>query len=210
MHVRKKQKNARIPPASRIPPEILGVPTDVIEARIPRRPTAPRLRPSCLPLAPGLELRTLQRHSRHARRVVRDDAGVRYLLSTAHTLREGGNFKKGDLMVHPGPPIRNIPQGWRAMKRVNLGLDAGIARLEPGIQAVNRALLSNRLILAPEMPQLQDILEKSGRTTHITRGQVRGVGTFGGFFPAMRLVLRRDLQVLSRTPVTPDRRGTTL
>jgi len=74
-------------------------------------------------------------------------------------------------------------------ERVNLGLDAGIARLEPGIQAVNRALLSNRLILAPEMPQLQDILEKSGRTTHITRGQVRGVGTFGGFFPAMRLVL---------------------
>ena len=31
IHVRKKQKNARIPPASRIPRKILGIPTDVIE-----------------------------------------------------------------------------------------------------------------------------------------------------------------------------------
>lgn len=31
IHVRRKQKNARIPPASRIPTKILGIATDVIE-----------------------------------------------------------------------------------------------------------------------------------------------------------------------------------
>jgi len=116
MHVRKKQKNARIPPASRIPPEILGVPTDGDRRHVyPSSNGAAASAPPVFPLRPGSSYARFNGTAATLAAVVRDDAGVRYLLSTAHTLREGGNFQKGDLMVHPGPPIRNIPQGWRAM-----------------------------------------------------------------------------------------------
>jgi hypothetical protein len=191
IHVRKKQKNARIPPASRIPREILGIPTDVIEGTYtPSSNGAAASAAPVFPLRPGSSYARNDGTAATLAGVVRDEDGVRYLLSTAHTLREGGKFKKGDLMVHPGPADSVHPVGVARYERVHLGLDSGIARLEPDIQVVNRALLSGRVILAPEMPQLLDILEKSGRTTHLTRGEVRGVGTIGGFFPAMRLVLQ--------------------
>jgi len=190
IHVRKKQKNTRIPPASRIPTQILGIPTDVIEATYsPSATSAAGSAPAVFPLRPGS---SYARHNGTAATlagVVRDEAGARHLLSTAHTLRQGGNFKKGDLMVHPGPRDSQQPVGVARYEDVYLSLDAGIARLEPEIQAINRALLSNRLILAPEMPKLLDVLEKSGRTTHVTRGVVLGVGSIGGYYPAMRLAL---------------------
>lgn len=191
IHVRRKQKTARIPRADRIPDEILGVPTDVIEGTYtPSSNGAAGTASPVFPLRPGS---SYARHNGTAATlagVVRDEAGVRYLLSTAHTLREGGKFKKGDLMVHPGPADSQQPVAVARYEKVHLGMDAGIARLQPGTQVVNRALLSNQLILAPEMPRLLDVLEKSGRTTHVTRGEVRGVGTFSGFYPAMRLVLQ--------------------
>lgn len=191
IHVRKKEKKARIPPARRIPREIFGVPTDVIEGTF--TPSSNGAAASALPVFPLRPGSSYARHNGTAATlagVVRDDAGLRFLLSTAHTLREGGKFKKGDLMVHPSPADSTQPAGVARYEKVHLGMDAGISRLEPGIQAVNRALLTNQIILAPEMPLLLDILEKSGRTTLVTQGQVRGFGTFSGFHPAMRLVLQ--------------------
>lgn len=141
------------------------------------------------PLRPGSSYARYNGTAATLAGAVRGADGVRYLLSAGHTLREGGHFKKGDPMVHPGPVDSQQPAAVARYEQVWTGMDAGVARLEPGIQAVNRALLSNRVILTPQMPQLLDILEKSGRTTHVTRGEVRGVGTFGGLYPAMRLVL---------------------
>lgn len=192
IHVRKKERTARIPSANRIPRTILGIPTDVIEGTyIPSSNGAAGSALPVFPLRPGS---SYARHNGSASTlagVVRDQAGVRYLLSTMHTLREGaGTSKKGDLMVHPGPADSKQPAAVARYEKVHVGMDAGIARLEPGIQVVNRALLSNVLILAPEMPQLLDIVEKSGRTTELTQGQVRNIGTFGGVHPAMRVVLR--------------------
>lgn len=190
IHVRKKEKTGRISPARRIPRHILGVPTDVIEGTyIPSSNGAAASASPVFPLRPGSSYARHNGTAASLAGVVRDNAGVRFLLSTAHTLREGGNFKKGDLMVHPGPADSTQPAVVARYETVHLGMDAGIARLEPGIQAVNRALLTNRMIQAPEMPLLLDILEKSGRTTFVTQGQVRGFGTFSGFHPAMRLVL---------------------
>jgi len=191
IHVRKKEKLARVPPERRIPPEILGVPTDVIEGTF--KPSANGAAAAASPVFPLRPGSSYARHNGTAATlggVVHDDAGVRYLLSTAHTLREGGKFKKGDLMVHPGPADSTHPVGVARYETVHLGMDAGIARLEPGIQVVNRALLTNRVILAPAMPLFLDILEKNGRTSLVTRGEVRGFGTFSGFHPAMRLVLQ--------------------
>lgn len=193
IHVRKKQKIARIDPASRVPPEILGVPTDVIEGTYIPSATGTAAAGSASPVFPLRPGSSYARHNGSAATlagVVRDAAGGRFLLSTAHTLREGGRFNPGDLMVHPGPSDSQQPVGVARYEKVHLGMDAGIARLEPGIQVVNRALVSDRQILAPEMPRLRDVLEKSGRTTRVTHGEVRNIGAFGGLYPAMRLVLR--------------------
>jgi hypothetical protein len=190
IHVRRKQPNGRVAAEDRIPPEILGVPTDVIEATYtPSATAAAGTASPVFPLRPGS---SYARHNGTASTlggVVRDESGVHYLLGAAHTLREGGRFRRGDPMVHPGPADSQRPALVARYEKVHLGMDAGIARLESGVQVNNRALLSNHLIIAPEMPRLMDVLEKSGRSTNVTRGQVRGVGTFNGVFPAMRLVL---------------------
>ena len=41
--------------------------------------------------------------------------------------------------------------------------------------------------MPPVVPALNDVLEKSGRTTGITRGRVQGIGTFNNVFPAIHL-----------------------
>ena len=190
IHVRRKRTTARVPPADRIPRAILGVPTDVIEGTYtPSATAASGTASPVFPLRPGS---SFARHNGTASTlagVVRDQAGVRYLLGAGHTLNEFGRFRRGDPMVHPGPADSLQPALVARYERVHLGMDAGIARLEPGIQVVNRARITNDLILAPEMPRLLDVLVKSGRTTEVTHGEVRNIGTLNGVFPAMRLVL---------------------
>jgi hypothetical protein len=187
IHVR--MKASKIPRASLIPRKILGIVTDVIEGTYTQSAGGAGSAPPVFPLRPGSSFARSNGTAATLAGVVRDQAGVRYLLTTAHALREGGKFKPGDLMVHPGPADSQQPVGVARYERVFLGIDAGIARLEPGIQVNNRALLSNRPILTPEVPKLHDILEKSGEASQLTRGEVRNFGTFGNVFPAMRLVL---------------------
>jgi hypothetical protein len=191
IHVRLKQELARIPRAKRIPPAILGVATDVIEGTYtPSSNGSPGSSLPVFPLRPGSSFARSNGSAATLGGVLRDASGARYLLSSGHVLREGGGSRRGDLMVHPGPDDSRQPVGVAIYESVHLGFDAGIARLQPGIQAVNRALLSNRQILAPQMPRIGDILEKSGRSTQLTQGEVRHVGTFDNVYPAMRLVLR--------------------
>jgi hypothetical protein len=189
IHVRKKAK--KVPQAHRIPRQILGVPTDVIEATY--TPAASGLAGSALPSFPlrsGASYARFNGSAATLSGVVRDSADVRYLLSAAHTILEGSNPRKGDLMVHPGPADSQQPVGVARHEKVSLGMDAGISRLEPGIQVVNRALLSNVQILPPVLPQMFDVVEKSGRSTGIRRGEVRHIGVINGVFPAMRVALR--------------------
>jgi hypothetical protein len=122
IHVRKKQKNARIPPTNRIPREILGVPTDVIEGTYtPSSSGAVASATPLFPLRPGSSYARLNGTAATLAGVVRDEAGVRYLLSAAHTLRQGGKFKKGDVMVHPGPADSQQPVAVARYETVNLG-----------------------------------------------------------------------------------------
>ena len=190
IHVRLKQDMARVPRANRIPPTILGVATDVIEGTY--TPSSNGAHGSALPvfpLRPGSSFARSNGTAATLAGVLRDASGVRYLLSSGHVLREGGGSRKGDLLVHPGPDDSRQPAGVARYESVHLGYDAGIARLEPGIQAINRALLSNRQILAPQMPRIGDVLEKSGRSTQLTQGEVSHIGTFDHVYPVMWLVL---------------------
>ncbi|MEA2570980.1 MAG: hypothetical protein QOI24_2981 [Acidobacteriota bacterium] len=188
IHVRKKEQLAKIPRRRRVPRILLGVPTDVIEGTYVRSGNGAGSMSPAFPLRPGSSYARRDGSAATLAGVVEDGAGIRYLLSSAHTLREGGHVDPGALMVHPGPADSQQPVGVARYERTHLGTDSGIARLEPGIQVVNRALISNRMILAPQPAQQFDVLEKSGEATKLTRGQVRQFGIFGNV-DGMRLVL---------------------
>lgn len=189
IHIRKKRTKGRVPRAELIPRTILGIPTDVIEGTYTRSAGGAGSALPAFPLRPGSSYARHDGTAATLSGVVTDAAGVRYLLSTAHTLTEGGHFKKGDVMVHPGPADSQQPVAVAKYETVFFAVDAGIARLDPGIQAKNRALASNRAILTPDMPVVDDLLEKSGDATRVTRGEVRHIGKFGLLAYGMRLFL---------------------
>jgi hypothetical protein len=188
IHVTKKLK--RVPRAKKIPEFILGVPTDVIAGNYTKADAVVGIpQPPVFPLRPGSSIgRVVGGTAASLAGVVRDKNGVRYLLCAGHTLREGGNFGQGDPIGHPGPAdsagaISTVGR----FHKVHLGMDAGLATLEPGIAVNNTALLSNTQILAPDYAIDGDILEKSGRTTGITQGVVQSIGTFGVLYPVAYL-----------------------
>jgi hypothetical protein len=191
IHIRRKQQMSRVPYAKRIPREILGVPTDVIEGTYaPSSNGGSGSAVPVFPLRPGSSVARSDGTAATLAGVAHDNLGVRYLLTASHVLREGGSSRRGDPIVHPGPSDSRQPAAVARYEKVHVGFDAGIARLEPGIQAVNRALLSNRVIVTPQVPRIGDVLEKSGRSTQLTQGEVRQFGAFGNRYPAMRIVLR--------------------
>lgn len=190
IHVRKKQRKGRVPRSRLIPRKILGIPTDVIEGDYVTSSNGAGSAVAVFPLRPGSSYARHDGTAATLAGVVRDKAGLRYLLSAAHTLREVKPFNTSVLMVHPGPADSAHPVEVARYEDVFLALDAGIARLLPDITVVNRALLSNTAILAPEMPVTGDVLEKSGEGSQLTSGEVLQIGTFDGVSHGMRIVLR--------------------
>ena len=195
IHVRKKIRTmSRVPKHRRIPRNIRGVPTDVVEASyqltgggggsVTPAGGSPMLRPGASIARAGGSSATLGA-------LVTDQSGASCLLCTAHTLREVQPFKKGEPIVHPGPKFIPTPAQFATVARfhaTHLGLDAGIARLEPNVTADNIALLSNTVIGPPQVPVTGRILEKSGARTQVTRAVVKSaIGTFEGLHPAFEL-----------------------
>ena len=184
IHVRKKR---RLGAASRhrIPSEILGVPTDVVHGDY--RPSHNGAPGSATPLAPGASISCRRGSAGTLGAIVRDGDGTRCLLTAAHVLRECGKCKKGAAIVHPGRADQPGGADVAALAVVHFGLDSGTAVLAAGVTAKNVALVSGVRITAPVVPAIDDVLEKSGRTTAVTRARVQGIGTFEGVFPAIQL-----------------------
>ena len=185
IHVRRKR---RLRNTSRvtIPSAILDVPTDVIQGDYRR--AAGVLAGAVTPLAPGASISCTRGTAGTFGAVVRQSDGSRCLLTAAHVLRECGKCTKGAAIVHPGRT--DAGAGAASVARltdVHFGLDSGIAALVSGVTAHNVALESGVRITTPVVPQMNDILEKVGRTTGVTRARVQGIGTFEGVFPAIQL-----------------------
>lgn len=191
IHVRKKEAMADVPRARRIPRKILGIVTDVIEATyVPAATATAGNSLGSFPLRPGASIARFDGSAATFGGVVVDASGVRSFLTAGHVINEGAAFKKGDVMVHPGPADSQQPVAIGRCDRVNAGMDAGIARLNTNIAAENRALITNVDIAAPQVPQIGDVVEKIGRTTQRRIGEVHHFGVLNGVFPAMRIVLR--------------------
>jgi len=187
IHVRRKRelsKTSRL----RIPAEILGVPTDVIHGDYRRASNGHG--GAATALAPGASVSCTRGSAGTMGAVVRRQSdGSRCLLTAGHVLRECGKCKKGAAIVHPGRA--DAPPGGATdvakLADVHLGLDTGTAVLLPAVTAQNVALLSGVRITSPLVPAIDTVLEKSGRTTGVTRARVQGIGTFEGVFPAIQL-----------------------
>jgi hypothetical protein len=188
IHVAQKLDRKRLR-GEGVPPTILGVPTDVIEVQYSREHGAEGAAgPSPSPLIPGASVGRVGGTAASFGAVVRDANGHSYMLCAAHTLREGGRGKKGDIVVHPGP---SDAQGVTCREvatyeRVHFGMDAGLARLLPGIAAAN-ALPDGAEIEPPAAAAIGDVLRKHGRSTGTTTAIVQGIGLCDNVFPAMLL-----------------------
>jgi endonuclease G len=190
IHVREKLPRAKIPKSKCVPRLIRGVPTDVVEGNYEFAAGGGAAVASAGVLRPGASIARADGSAATLGGVVVDKAGRAFLLCAMHTLREGDKGKKGDAIVSPAPRDANgAPLNVVATyDRVHVGLDAGLARLGAGLPATNDALISNETIGTPDIPNIGDILEKSGRTTGVTQAIVKEVGTFLNMFPAIHLV----------------------
>lgn len=185
IHVRRKRHlSARA--RNRIPQEILGVETDVVQGDY-RKAQGGNGTPT-LALAPGASISCSRGTAGTLGAIVSQD-GERCLLTAAHVLQECGKCRKGAAVVHPGLSDAGPGHGASvaSIRAAHLGLDAGIAGLSPAVAAQNVALVSGVRLMPPVMPKLNDVLEKSGRSTKVTRARVQGIGTFNNVFPAIHL-----------------------
>lgn len=198
IHVRKKRHRG-LRRWEKIPARIRGVATDVIEAEyapanqnLTGIPTA-----VALPLRPGASIGRAKGGSAGTLGgIVRDAAGVRYLLGAAHVLSEGAGYKRGDAILHPGPAdapaLPQTPLSVAMAEKLHQGSDQGIAKLVPqDLAARNVALGSDIRILPPAgalvAPRQGDELRKSGRTTKDTFAVVQGFGEILGVRNAIQL-----------------------
>ena len=185
IHVRRKRPLSKGSPI-RIPDDILGVRTDVVQGDYRRASNGGTAIAS--PLAPGASISCRRGTAGTLGAIVQHDGSL-CLLTAAHVLRECGKCKRGFPIIHPGKDdtLGGTLTDVATLTDFHFGLDSGIAALSPGVTAHNIALVSGVRIAAPVVPNIGDELEKIGRTTKVTRARVQGIGTFVGVHPAIHL-----------------------
>ena len=119
--------------------------------------------------------------------VDRDD--VQYILTADHVIAPQGH---GDdsRVYQPGPvdhPVNHRSQiGWAGPRLPANGVS--LVRLDTDRQTNNTPLGSGIQLNGTRRPGVGDILEKSGRSTEITRAKVARTGAFQGCKPGFELV----------------------
>jgi endonuclease G, mitochondrial len=197
IHVREKHASKYLSARERFPKTIRGVPVDVIEAsyahevgdmagQLPDSSWTARTSASGI-LRPGLSISHEFGRAGTLGLVLRDRrTGQPCLLSAAHVLADHPNFRPGDPIVQPA----REDGGTRAVGRfirLNRDTDSAFAVLEAGVDTDSAQLGSNITVSRARFPSLGDVLEKSGRTTKVTRALVEELGVIGGVRFAMRL-----------------------
>lgn len=194
IHVRGKRPVEALKPEELVPPEIAGVPTDVVEAAWIRDgggwydfdPERASLRET---LQPGISIANRDGTYGTLGLFVTDIAsGATCILSADHVLAPPQG--DGAQVVQPGPwdlafEERNvIGRLWRRQPYHGVS----IARLDAP-RPFARELFGTDIVLSgTHVPRPGDILEKSGRTTGVTRARVDGFGSYAACFPAILLV----------------------
>ncbi len=186
IHVREKSDETALEAADLFPEEILGVAVDVIQATYaPHRglQVLSQRRQRRDPVQPGLSVAHPNVSAGTLGALVIDNVtGQPGILSNWHVLVGSAEAKPGDPIVQPGPADggRLLRDTIATLERSVLGPDgdAAVALLTGTRQVLPEQFETNQLLQAARMPSRDEILEKSGRTTGVTRGRVDGLGRY--------------------------------
>lgn len=193
--VQKKVPLAQLAPGEAVPPEVEGVPTDVVEVgtlkaleALAQAPDLGDRRQKVRPACPGVSIGHFRITAGTLGAVVYDqETGERLILSNNHVLANsqtprGRRAALGDPIYQPGPYDggtaadtlatlhRYVPLRFTSVNKV----DAAVARpvspdvLEPDIMGLGR-------VEGVAEPELEMPVRKSGRTTGCTQGKVTAI-----------------------------------
>jgi endonuclease G len=189
IHVREKFPDTTLTDQERIPAEIGGVPTDVVQAvytpydgRLGGFTVDPARMKARGILRPGISIGhqsgttgTLGLFVRHK------PTGQVMVLGCAHVMAPSG-AAPGDKILQPSLWDNGNSDG-DLIGRIrfrNQRVDGALAALDTVRRVEVKPYGSGRSITGVRQPRVGDILEKSGRTTSVTQALVTGVGTFPG------------------------------
>ena len=196
IHVREKVDLIHLEAREAFPDRINGVEVDVLVSRFanhdgsvaghyvkdPRR-WLPRNH-----LRPGVSIGDDREAGTIGLFVTDEQSGDPCLLSSDHVIASDTFPDNGDPVYQPAKrddPGRVVAK----LLRWDRFTGSAVARVEDGVTFDNRPFGRSQIIAGVREPALGDILEKSGRTTAITRGRVEGVGnTYDGVGNAFFLV----------------------
>ena len=196
-YVKQKLHVLLVPEAERIPVEVEGIPTDVIESREFSiwRPIPPVYQRKVRPAMGGLSVGHYSVTAGTLGCLVKDRR-TRYILSNNHVLANENRGSEGDPILQPGRF-----DGGRLDRDVLARLVTYVALDPDGVNVVDSALaephspddvtsdvLNIGRLKGTREPELGESVRKSGRTTRLTKGVVEDasatlrVGYSGGSF----------------------------
>ena len=188
IHVREKIPKTALEAAEVFPPEIDGVPVDIIQAiykstaareDLSKRKTRQDI------IQPGLSIGHPHVTAGTFGTVVYDNfSGRPCILSNWHILVGSSNASPGDDIIQPGSldggrlPRDRVGQLERSILDAEGDAAIGFLDLASGRSLDLAQLDTGFVVQSARMAQIGDILEKSGRTTGVTRGKVDGLGSY--------------------------------
>jgi len=202
VHVVEKLRGKRLTDSERIPENFLGVPSDVIVANYRRHADAPLPSARFDPIRPGISVGNPGAKSGTLGLIVFDEATGDPCILSAHHVLAGPGAAKGDPITQParfdhGTPGKDtVATLWRFFAPGLWG-DAALAKLTGKRRFSPGALGSGVVVDRVGLPQINQHVVKTGRTTLTTRGRIEGIGTY--FYPDLpggvngfRVVPHRD------------------
>ncbi len=183
-HVAEKIPNSQLEAVALFPDEIDGVPTDVIQAIYAPQLTAVQSRRRRFDyLQPGVSVGHPNVTAGTLGAIVYDNqTGAPCMLSNWHVLAGSDDAHIGDGILQPGriDGGRKPDDETAVLKRyiLNKTGDAAIAQLNGNRPALRLQYETNVIAQSARKAKNGDILEKSGRTTGVTSGEVDGGGRY--------------------------------
>lgn len=193
IHVREKFAPRHLDARTRFPKDIDGVPIDVIGATYVHHSgggpavaggPADALRPGLSVGLPSGPVGTLG--------VIALDPATEAgcLVSAAHVLAAGDETRPGDPVIQPGREDggRAPRDVVGALERIDFANDAAYAVVTSARPVDAQPVGASVRIRGTRFPRRDDVLEKSGRSTHVTQARVDGIGHFFGVLFGIHLV----------------------
>jgi hypothetical protein len=198
IHVREKYPQAEVPRRDLFPREIAGVRVDVLQGcyvdhAVEPDPSRRARRRRQEPVRPGLSIGLVDAMPGTLGAVMWDRRNEQVcVLSSRHVLVGAASAVTGSLVLQPGRDDGGRDADRFAfLERADASTDAAIALVDltaPFRRDVSLAAHFSKVVLqGAREPEPGDVLEKSGRSTGVTRGFVDGIGLNDGLRSSMRL-----------------------